>query len=139
MSGITQRNRYTKQRQKGIGVIECVVATVFIIPIVLFCIDVLALVLSQSVNEHLAFDAARAAADQDTPEHAQQAAIDKILSMKTSGLIHQIILEDVSYTKQSVTVRTSIRINMPAPFPSFSSLRLSTNATEPVVGIPANF
>lgn len=108
------------------------------IPVMLFGTDIVALLLSQSVNEHVAKDAARAAANQPSASLAQQAATERVSAFTPSAMIVKLNLEGVSYSSQSVSVTTKANINMPAPFPFFSSTQLAAQATVPVVGVPAD-
>lgn len=115
------------------------IGLMFLVPIALFGLDVAAVVLSNSFNDHLAKNAARAAANQKTPEAAKTAAQQAVARLQTSPIIVAIKLDDVNYkSKDQVSVKTHIEVKLPAPFPGFAERQFIAQATEPVVGTPAD-
>lgn len=133
-----------QRRNKGQGLIEVVVmAIVFIVPIALFFIDVFAVVASNSINDNYVKNAARAAASQPNAQEAKAAAMEAIAKFKGSGVI-SISLVDCDYRPArdnggiaKVTVRTSLRLQLPAPLPAVNNRpQFVAQAVETITGLP---
>jgi Flp pilus assembly protein TadG len=127
-----------RRNNKGTSIIEVLVGAMFLIPIALFSVDLAAIVLSNSVNDHLAKDAARAAANQQSQAFAQQAAQKTVSGVAKSGIIYDIQLTDVSFNQDQVSVKTAIDVRLPVQFPGFATTHFVAQAVEPVVGTPAD-
>ncbi len=69
-------------------------------------------------------------------EAAQQAADKSLATFQTSGIVKSIVIEDYNYTgdKGTFSIKTSMVVNPPVPFPGLSNLTFKAQATEPVVG-----
>lgn len=135
------------KRRRGQSIIETVVGIIFLIPIVLFLLDVAVLVLSNQANDNLAKNAARAAASA-TPGPGQpgtsavaRTAADNVVSRFGAGGTNPLItgarvsdfVFDSGAGQVSVTVDMDVRV--PVPFPYFSTTTFKAKAVEPIVSI----
>ena len=122
------------RRQKGQALIETAVAGIFLIPIVLFLIDVGIMVLCNMTNDECAKNAARAAANQPQST-AKQAADIVINNFKTNQVITQLQIKNFDYpqSKDAVTVQTEMHVQLPVPFPGFSALIFEAKSIQPIV------
>lgn len=127
------------RKAKGQCLIEVTLAAIFFIPVVLMGMDLLAVTLANSVNDHLAKDAARAAANQQSMANAQTAAIKAINALKKSTIIENIEMVDFQYqSNERVSVTTRVHVKLPAPFAFMERTKLIASATEPIVGTPVD-
>lgn len=135
-----------RRRGRGQSIIETVVGIIFLIPIVLFLLDVSVLVMAQTANDNLAKSAARAAASA-TPSPGQpgtagagQSAAQRVLNnFATSSIITSKTMTQFDYDSGgtgNVTVGTQIVVRPPVVFPGFSQFNFNARATEPIVSIP---
>lgn len=113
------------------------VGGIFIIPIALFAVDMSAIVMSNSINDHLAKDAARAAANQEQVATAKEAANKAVKGLNKSSIIPSVEMTSFDY-KNEVTVQTKMVVKFPAPLPGWESTTLVAKAVEPVVAAPAD-
>ncbi len=113
--------------------VELVIGGIVFIPIALFCLDLLTLVLCESINDHMAKNAARAAANQTTVSTAKAAARTTIGNVRTSDIIVKTKLVELNSNSTQVSVQTSMEVKVPAPFPFFSGATLIARCTEPVI------
>lgn len=123
--------------RKGTSFIEMMVGGIFIIPIALFAVDMSAIVMSNSINDHLAKDAARAAANQEQVATAKEAANKAVKGLNKSSIIPSVEMTSFDY-KNEVTVQTKMVVKFPAPLPGWESTTLVAKAVEPVVAAPAD-
>lgn len=132
--------RRNQRKSRGQSIIEVVIGgSLVLVPIALFALDLVVITATNSVNDHLAREAARAAANQATAADARRAAQNAVARLKTSPIIVKVNLEDVSYVaKQQVSVKTSMEVKFPAPFPGFAGSEFVAQDTQPVVGAPAD-
>jgi Flp pilus assembly protein TadG len=126
--------RNTKRGTKGNCFIECVLGGALLIPIALCMLDLGTLVLGAELNDTLARQAARAAANEQTQALAQDAA-DKAAEPFTTSQLTTFSVDNVAYTTDSVSVKTSVQITVPFQFPFLSGETLVAQATMPVIGV----
>lgn len=106
------------------------------VPVTLFMLDLTVIVLANSKNDQAAKSAARAAANQPDPGKANQAAWKALQSFKTSSIVKSVTF-NCNYNYQTVTCKTRMTVQLPIPFPGFSTMVFQAQAREPVVGTPA--
>lgn len=131
-------------RRRGQSIIETVVGIIFLIPIVLFLLDVSVLVMAQTANDNLAKSMARAAASATSStglgtSAAGSSAANRVLNaFTTSSIITTKTRTDFDYNANTgnVTVGTRITVIPPVQFPGFSSFQFVARATEPIVALP---
>ncbi len=151
-------------RTSGQSIIETVVGIIFMIPIVLFLLDIAVLVMANTANDNLAKSAARAAAsakDTSTNAGTSKAAFsaantaansfaESAIITKTSGdfltgfcwnavggLDNQGWPGDAP-AMGNVGVVTSMTVKLPVPFPFLpSTVDFQAKAVEPVVSVVA--
>jgi hypothetical protein len=127
-----------RRNNRGQCLIETVIGCMVMVPIALVGLDVTTMVVSYGLNKNLVKNAARAAANQDNPELAKKAAKAIIDGMKKSEIISQITMDTCKYSGEHVSVRTSVFVKLPAPFPFMTKVTMAAEATEPIVGVPAD-
>lgn len=126
-----------KRNKKGSSIVETAAGLILLIPIVLFLVDVAAMVVAQTENDKLAKACARAAAEFPSSEPSKQdGAAKKVYdNQKRSNL-----LTPTSYAVTAgsgmVTCNTTITCTLPVPVPFIgnSSVAFKAQATEPIVG-----
>lgn len=124
----------------GTSLIETLCGAMFMIPIMLFAVDLSAIVLANEANDHLAKDAARSAANQLDKSKAKTAADTTVKNFRKSGLVTNIDLDGFDYedkTGGEVTVTTKMTVTLPAPFPGFTNREFLARSVEPIVATPA--
>jgi Flp pilus assembly protein TadG len=124
---------------RGQSLVETLLGFVIIIPLGLASIDITAMVIANHLNEHLADNSARAAANQIDSEEARKTAQGIVDSFNITPPINDVSLEAISYdlAKEQVTVITSVNVNLPVPFGSNNRVLLRANAAQPIVATPA--
>jgi hypothetical protein len=124
---------------KGTSIIEVIVGGILLVPIVLFFIDLTAIVLTNEINDHVAKDAARAAASQADQSKATAAAQQTVGNVTKSPIVTDVQIDQVSYDASggSVSVTTHMDVTMPAPLPGFDKRRFVAKSVEPIVSTPA--
>lgn len=132
-------NRQRKNR--GQCLIEMMLGGIAMVPVMLFGLDVITLGLSTSINDHLAKEAARAAANQQDPSKATRAAQMVIDRLHKSVILKDANLEGaVQYrVRDRVVVSTRLKVRVPAPFPFFEGADFVSTAVEPLVGDPVDY
>jgi Flp pilus assembly protein TadG len=128
--------RSTRRGTKGNCFIECVLGGALLIPIALCMLDLGTLVLGAEMNDTLARQAARAAANEQSQSLAQDAA-DKAAEPYATSQLTSFNVDNVAYTTDSVSVKTSVQITVPFQFPFLSGETLVAQATMPVIGVVA--
>jgi hypothetical protein len=110
-----------------------------LVPIGLAALDLTMIVSASQINEHLAEDAARAAANEISIEDAKAAAQTAIKSAAINPPIIEVQITDFKYdpTLLQVQVVTSLTTGLPVPFASLQTVTLRADAVEPIVAIPA--
>ncbi len=125
------------KNQKGQCIVEMVVGTILLIPVILFMLDVGFAFVCTQVLDDLARDAARGAASQKSAKAAVKSAKNMLSRFRTSTLITNVSLADygVAYpAKDTVIVRVRMDVNLPVPFPFINnSPKFLTEAVQPVL------
>ncbi len=123
------------RRKKGQALIETIVGLFIFVPIVLFLIDVIAMVMAQTANDALAKDCARAAAE-EVDEPAAQTVVDQVKVNFSSPVLRINTVKVLSYSDEVVTVQTNATFTFPVQIPvvGVSTQVFTADATEPVVG-----
>jgi Flp pilus assembly protein TadG len=138
MKTTSSRNASRKARsRRGTSFIEMLAGGIFIIPIALSAVDLSAIVMSNSINDHLAKDAARAAANHEQVSTAKEAANKTIMGLGKSAIIPSVEMTGFEY-KNEVTVQTRMVVKFPAPLPGWEGTTLVAKAVEPIVAAPAD-
>ncbi len=130
------------RKQKGSSIVETAAGLILLIPIVLFLVDVAAMVVVQTENDKLAKACARAAAEYPSGDaKAVQAAKDVYDNQKDSNLLTKAPFSAASGsptypTSGMVTCKTTITCTLPVPVPLVGNSQVAFNAiaTEPIVG-----
>lgn len=127
--------RVVKKSERGQGLVEAIAAAFILIPIALCLLDLIVVVMANSMNDTAAKNAARAAANQGDQASASLAAQKSIQSFKSSAIVSSIVLDNVDYppSKDGVTVRTKMEVNLPVPFPGYSHVTFVAQDVEPIV------
>ena len=128
--------RNTKRGTKGNCFIECVLGGALLIPMALCMLDLGTLVLGAELNDTMARQAARAAANEQSQALAQDAADKAAEPFEASpSQLTTFSVDNVAYTTDSVSVKTSVQITVPFQFPFLSGETLVAQATMPVIGV----
>ncbi len=123
------------RRKKGQALIETIVGLFIFVPVVLFLIDVIAMVMAQTANDALAKDCARAAAE-EVDQAAAQTTVDQVKVNFSSPVLKINTAKVLSYSDETVTVQTNATFTFPVQIPvvGVSTQIFTADATEPVVG-----
>ena len=124
------------RRSSGAGLVEAAAVGILILMITMALIDLIVLVMANSINDTAAKNAARAAANQAEYRTALQAAEHSIKGMNASGFITSLVLQDLVYTdKQTVQCITKMNLKLPIPIPGIKAdFEFTAQDTEPIVG-----
>ena len=123
------------RNNSGSELVQSVLAGVVLIPLTLFFIDAIFVVLASTCNSDVAKLSARAASNEQTIDLARSAAEDCIKQQNSN--LGKIRLVEFERTNELVKVLTKITIHVPAPFPFFDQVILSSGyVVEPVVYFP---
>jgi len=127
------------KRKRGQALIETIVGLFIFVPVVLFLIDVIALVMAQTANDALAKDCARAAAEEVDQAQAQTAC-NQVKVNFSSPVLRINTVNVTAYSDETVTVVTNATFTFPVAIPMFgvSTQEFGATATEPVVGKLSN-
>jgi Flp pilus assembly protein TadG len=123
--------------RKGSSIVETAAGLILLIPIVLFLVDVAAMVVAQTENDKLAKACARAAAEYPSNSGTASNAANLVYTnQKDSTLLTKQSLTGPTAVAGMVTCQTNIKCNLPVPVPFIGtpSVLFSAKATEPVVG-----
>ncbi|MBX3076321.1 hypothetical protein KF913_20585 [Candidatus Obscuribacterales bacterium] len=133
------RNRRNRRNTIGGALIETVVGLFILIPVVLFLVDVVAMVLAQMSHDALAKDCARAAAEVDETRFPgkTQTDINGVIARFNNPLLH---VDSNSWSNPSpgvVRVETRSTFTFPVyiPFVGAASQQFVAEASEPLVGV----
>ena len=111
------RNRQAQnlRNRKGQALIETAVAAIFLVPIVLGLLDVTVMVVCNSMNDSIAKNAARAAANQPDKQSAKNAAENVFAHVAHSCIVASVSMKDINYTdtKDAVTVSSKMEVTLP--------------------------
>ncbi len=127
------------RKTEGSSIVETAAGLILLIPIVLFLVDVAAMVVAQTENDKLAKACARAAAEFPTADPRQNtAAMGVYTNQKRSSLLTPtaLILNNPAPPSGLVSCETTITCTLPVPVPFLgnSSVAFRAKATEPIVG-----
>ncbi|MBS2010536.1 MAG: hypothetical protein JST01_26030 [Cyanobacteria bacterium SZAS TMP-1] len=123
-----------RRSRRGQGIAEAVTAAIVLVPIALCLFDFLVVVIVNSMNDTACKNAARAAANQPDFDSAKTAAEKSLMSVH-SPFLSKIELQEVIYDgPATVAVKTRASMNLPVPFPGYSSLTFDAQDVEPIVG-----
>jgi hypothetical protein len=131
----------SSRSKRGSGLIESVLAAFILIPLALCIIDLIVLVIANSMNDTLVKNMARAAANQTDGGQAYQAALNARQSFKPSPIVDSIDLETFDWppngaSDPAVSVKTKMVVRMPVPFPFYGDkVTFIAADTEPVVAL----
>ncbi len=127
-----KKKSYGLNRHKGTAIIETTVGLFVLIPVLLLLLDVIALVIGQTINDDLAKNACKAASvvQSSTPGQppsrndglaAANAYLDTTLYRGSGGLVSEVTIPDSQFiwdaTNAKVAVGTQITVNLPVPVP----------------------
>lgn len=130
------RNRKPQTRNhKGQALIEMAVASIFAVPVVLGLLDATTMVICNSVNDAVAKNAARAAANQPDQTNAQQAALNVVGNVKKSSIITNVSLNPINYSPKhdAVTVQTKMEVALPVQIVGMQHLTFVAQSVQPIV------
>lgn len=127
---------------KGTSIIESVLGIVFVVILVLFFIDVGAVVTCQTNNERMCKNAVRAASEKDTAVEAKKAAEEIVKNTQASQIFTSPTMFDFEYDSSSgmVSAKTSAVCNLPVPVPgiaNLTSVQMQAKSVETIVAILA--
>ena len=129
--------RANRRNNRGTSLMEVLVGAMFFIPIVLLFMDIGSLTMIQQLNDHLAKDAARAAANQLDETHAKDAAQKAAKMFPLSSLVTNVQVT-CTYQNGSVSTVSTMDANVPAPIWGLNGRKLVASSYQPIVGTPAN-
>jgi hypothetical protein len=129
-------------RNKGSAIIETAVGLFILVPIFLILLDIIALVVGQTINDDIAKKAARRASEQSDAILARQAADDYMNTIAytgPTGLVCGARISGFDWNTDRVRVVTEVTINLPVavPFGGPASQIMQTQMTEATVGVTA--
>lgn len=126
-------------RRRAATLAETMAGLMLLIPVVLFLIDVVALVIAQTANDALAKHCARAAAAGKDATEANTAAQRIISDFSDTFIVSGAQLVPAGSTKSwsttQVTCVTQVTCTLPVPIPGHATQIFQADATEPVVGV----
>lgn len=128
--------RFRRGGQQGSQIAEALVIGIFILIITLALIDLIVMVMANSVNDAAAKNAARAAANQPDYPRALQAAQNAVGSRKrAANFVTSLNLQKMDYSdKQIVSCTTKMEMQLPVPVPGVGGkFSFMAKATEPIV------
>ena len=140
---------HNRHKNTGSSLVELVVGLIFFVIVALFFIDICTLVVSQTSNDRMSRNGARAAAEKydskltadENTAAAKGAAESIIKGMPTTQIFTepQLVADDFSYDKGGngqVYVKTKVTCILPVPvpfFPDWSQVDLFSEDTETIV------
>ena len=135
---LTKRHssRRGSRNNRGTSLMEVLAGAMFFIPIVLLFMDIGSLTMIEQLNDHLAKDAARAAANQLDETHAKEAAAKAVKMFPLSTLVTNVQVT-CTYKGDTVTTQTTMDARVPAPIWGLSGKKLVASSFQPIVGTPA--
>jgi Flp pilus assembly protein TadG len=131
-----------RRSQRGVSIIESVLGIVAIVLLLLFFIDVGAVVTCQTNNERMCKNAVRAASQKDKETEARLAAEEIIKNTPSSQIFTSPTMEEFSYDTSTglVSARTMVTCNLPVPVPGIANLtqvQMQAKSVETIVAILA--
>ncbi|MBS1952616.1 MAG: hypothetical protein JST89_00375 [Cyanobacteria bacterium SZAS-4] len=129
-------NKIHRRKTKGVGLVESIVMAIVLIPVTLFFLDLIVLVLANSINDSACKNAARVAANQKTIEDAAPAAEKAVAAYSKNSIIRSLKLLTIDYDEANhtnVKVTTQLKVHMPIPFPGYSDFTFLARDVEPIL------
>lgn len=128
-----------RRRTKGAGLVETIVIATVLVPVTLFFLDLIVLVMANSINDGACKNAARVAANQAAPLDAVNAIEKAIAAYRKNSILKSIrivrmIYDDVGYT--TVSVETEVVVHLPIPFPGYNDVTFVAKDVEPILVKP---
>ncbi|MCC7532149.1 MAG: hypothetical protein IT342_26840 [Candidatus Melainabacteria bacterium] len=115
--------------------IEAALGALILIPIALAIVDLITIVIANSMNDTAVKNCARAGANQPNGNAAQLAGEKALATFKQSGIVKSLVLDELTWAENGVcTAKTIMVVKMPVPLAGFSEMTFNGKATEPVVG-----
>ncbi len=130
------RSGSSKRRSsQGSGLIESIGIGIVIVLVVMALVDMIFLVLANSLNDTAVKNAARAAANQKDSNKANEAAKKSLSTMKCPPYVSSLTLQKVVYADNDVvTCNTRMVVKLPVPvFGIGSEYEFIGQDTEPIV------
>jgi Flp pilus assembly protein TadG len=130
-------------RKNGSAIVETAVGLFVLLPVFLILIDLLALVIGQTINDDIAKKAARYAAEGSTQVTAQAYADNYMSSISYTGptglVSNAHIIGSVQWNTNQTRVVTEVTINLPiaVPFGGPTYQIMQTQSTYPTTGVSA--
>lgn len=136
MNMSTRQRRNHRGSQRGVSLIEAALGSLILIPIALLIVDLIAIVIANSMNDTAVKNCARAGANQPDGALANQAAEKALATFQKSGIVKSLSLAGLDYAPgETCTATTVMEVNLPVPLPGFSNMTFNGKATEPIVGM----
>ncbi|CAN5180187.1 hypothetical protein BH10CYA1_BH10CYA1_61050 [soil metagenome] len=128
--------RANRRKTKGVGLVETIVMAIVLIPVTLFFLDLIVLVLANSINDNACKNAARVAANQRTFDNAINASEKVVAAYSKNSIIRSLKILTIDYDEANhtnVAVKTEMRVHMPIPFPGYSDFTFRAQDVEPIL------
>lgn len=129
-------NKTNRRKTKGVGLVESIVMAIVLIPVTLMFLDLIVLVLANSINDNACKNAARVAANQRKFDDAIRAAEKVVASYSKNSIVRSLKIQTMDYDEANhtnVSVTTQIKVQMPIPFPGFSNFTFVAKDVEPIL------
>ena len=126
--------RVNARKPVGDCLIECAIGGVFLVIIGLFMLNTAAVLFANQINDKVAYNAARAAAN--AGEAGARAAAQDSISRQPGGkpIVQGIKLVGFHYTGERVEVTTQMTVGLPAPLVCLPNpIRFEARSIQPVV------
>lgn len=135
-------SRNNLRSKSGTSIIESVLGIIFVVILILFFIDIGAVVTCQTNNERMCKNAVRAASEKDKQSDAKQAAEEIVKNTKSSQIFSSPQMYDFNYDTASgmVSARTTAICNLPVPVPGIANLttvEMQAKSVQTIVAILA--
>lgn len=134
--------KISSRHSKGSAIVETTAGMFVLLPVFLILLDVIALVIGQTINDDIAKKAARYAAQASTASAGRTLAdnyMDTISYTGNSGLVTHAQIIGFNWSNTQIQVITQVKINLPVGVPLGGPLSqlMQSQAIEPTVGVPA--
>ncbi len=125
-----------RRKTKGVGLVETIVMAIVLIPVTLFFLDLIVLVLANSINDSACKNAARVAANQRTFNDAITASEKAVAAYSKNSIVRSLKILTMDYDEAGhtkVAVTTEVKVHMPIPFPGYSDFTFLAKDVEPII------
>jgi len=125
-----------RRKAKGVGLVETIVMAIVLIPVTLFFLDLIVLVMANSINDGACKNATRVAANQATGTDALAASQKAIDAVKNNSIVQSIRIVTLDYDEAAHTtcaVQTEVVVHLPVPFPGYSDIKFVAKDVEPIL------